>query len=254
MKFETIVNNQDLQRFTARDRLTITCSYCEQDFGRGVRDLRKAQKRGDKHAFCSHACRWQYQSYEDVACGACSTKFRARKSEERKYCSQSCAARVNCRGGPLAPGYKHGLCIGDGRYQRSCRQCGGKFRTTHRDGHFCSQRCHQRHRHEAYIQRWLAGEEDGCVKGGGTSSRIRRYLFELHSSQCGQCGWGQTNPHTGTIPLELEHIDGDHTNNRPENLTLLCPNCHSLTATYKGANRGNGRAARRQRYAESKSC
>lgn len=46
------------------------------------------------------------------------------------------------------------------------------------------------------------------------------------------------NPYTGTIPLEVEHIDGDAENNSEDNLTLLCPNCHSLTKTYRGANRG----------------
>ena len=39
----------------------------------------------------------------------------------------------------------------------------------------------------------------------------------------------------------FQHIDGNSKNNKEENLTLLCPNCHSLTKTYKGANRGNGR-------------
>ena len=29
-----------------------------------------------------------------------------------------------------------------------------------------------------------------------------------------------------------------------DNLDLICPNCHSLTATYKGANKGNGRKDR----------
>ncbi len=39
------------------------------------------------------------------------------------------------------------------------------------------------------------------------------------------------------IPLELEHINGDNKDNRLENLTLLCPNCHALTGTYRGKNR-----------------
>ena len=30
------------------------------------------------------------------------------------------------------------------------------------------------------------------------------------------------------IPLELHHIDTDHFNNLPENLAILCPNCHTL--------------------------
>lgn len=30
-------------------------------------------------------------------------------------------------------------------------------------------------------------------------------------------------------------------NNSEDNLRLICPNCHSLTSTYRGANRGQGR-------------
>lgn len=38
------------------------------------------------------------------------------------------------------------------------------------------------------------------------------------------------------IPLELDHIDGNNTNNSIENLRLLCPNCHALTSNYRGKN------------------
>lgn len=57
---------------------------------------------------------------------------------------------------------------------------------------------------------------------------------------------GETNPYSGTIPLEIDHIDGDYTNNSEDNLQLLCPNCHSLTSTYKGANKGQGRKDRKK--------
>ena len=34
------------------------------------------------------------------------------------------------------------------------------------------------------------------------------------------------------IPLEMHYIDGDCTNNKMENLQLLCPNCHSLASNF----------------------
>ena len=40
-----------------------------------------------------------------------------------------------------------------------------------------------------------------------------------------------------TIPLELHHINGDNTDNRIENILLLCPNCHALTSSYRGKNK-----------------
>ena len=78
------------------------------------------------------------------------------------------------------------------------------------------------------------------------SNHIRRYLFEKYDNKCALCGWSMVNPFTNTLPLEVEHKDGNYSNNKEDNLILLCPNCHSLTATYKGANKGNGRKDRAQ--------
>jgi len=41
------------------------------------------------------------------------------------------------------------------------------------------------------------------------------------------------------IPLnmELDHIDGNRSNHRLENLRMLCPNCHAQTDTYRSKNR-----------------
>jgi 5-methylcytosine-specific restriction endonuclease McrA len=84
-----------------------------------------------------------------------------------------------------------------------------------------------------------------------SSSLIRKYLIETIGIQCQQCKntlWNDL-----PITVEVEHIDGNSENNKLDNLTLLCPNCHSQTDTYKAKNMGNGRHSRRQRYQEGKS-
>jgi hypothetical protein len=70
------------------------------------------------------------------------------------------------------------------------------------------------------------------------SSRLKRYLLEqgilkATCSDCGGASW-QGQP----IPLELDHRNGDHRDNQLTNLRLLCPNCHAMTPTYRGKNRG----------------
>jgi 5-methylcytosine-specific restriction endonuclease McrA len=39
------------------------------------------------------------------------------------------------------------------------------------------------------------------------------------------------------LVLELDHINGNNRDHRPNNLRFLCPNCHSQTPTW--GNRGN---------------
>lgn len=64
---------------------------------------------------------------------------------------------------------------------------------------------------------------------------IRELAWEHKCSSCENTTWtikGETYP----IPLELEHINGNHFDHRLDNLTFLCPNCHTFTPTYKGKN------------------
>lgn len=57
-------------------------------------------------------------------------------------------------------------------------------------------------------------------------------IFEYRCSNCQNTEWlGKP------IPLELEHKNGNHSNNNLSNLCLLCPNCHALTPTYRGRNK-----------------
>jgi 5-methylcytosine-specific restriction endonuclease McrA len=73
------------------------------------------------------------------------------------------------------------------------------------------------------------------VKGNRvTSTYASRGLILKRGHRCECCGltkWLDMD-----ITLEVHHIDGDKLNNDEDNLSLLCPNCHALTDTFRGRN------------------
>ena len=112
---------------------------------------------------------------------------------------------------------------------------------------YCNNKCQRNHQRQIIFEK---------IEKGDTSLTpylYKNFLIQKYGEKCMECGWSKRNPTSGKIPIELEHIDGDSTNNSLENLKLLCPNCHSLTPTYKALNTGNGRHSRRSRYKEGKS-
>lgn len=117
---------------------------------------------------------------------------------------------------------------------------------TKRKNKYCSILCQKEFEYKEYIKQWKKGEVSGLRGEYQISMYIKTYLFKKFDNKCAKCGWGETNQYTNKIPLEVEHIDGNYKNNNEENLILLCPNCHSLTSTYKGANLNNGRKSRKK--------
>ena len=74
-----------------------------------------------------------------------------------------------------------------------------------------------------------------------TSHKLKLKLIRdgIKEHKCEVCGIVEWNG--AKAPIELDHIDGNHTNNVLSNLRIVCPNCHAQTETNSGRKNKGGR-------------
>jgi hypothetical protein len=149
---------------------------------------------------------------------------------KKKFCDNSCAASYNNR---LRNTKKH-----------YCLNCGKEIKL----GKYCNNICHAEYKSKQYIERWKNGEENGLSGKYGISEYVRHYIFEKNDNKCECCGKSYINPYTNLSVLQIHHKDGDCTNNKEENLQLLCPTCHAMTENYGRRNQNATRKDNRKRY------
>lgn len=90
-----------------------------------------------------------------------------------------------------------------------------------------------------YSDREKYSLEEIFVMNSPVTQKVMRGYVERHKLLnycCQKCGCDGTWQN-GKIALEIDHIDGNNTNNQLSNLRYLCPNCHALTETYRGKNK-----------------
>lgn len=186
--------------------------------------------------------------YENpTTCKNCGVVLEVRDNEQpnqtlkRKFCSKKCQSE-----------YQRNLMIGNKRNLKygvlHCITCGNEL--INRQKKYCCTECQLQNEYETYIERWKDGLENGLKGEYQISNYLQRYIKEKFDYKCCSCGWDKINPITGKSPLEIHHKDGDYSNNDEDNLELLCPNCHSLTDTYKNSSGSNhsGRKMRSKYY------
>jgi hypothetical protein len=130
-----------------------------------------------------------------------------------------------------------------------CAQCKEDFLAQNKSRKFCSRKCELEYKYNDRIQKWLSGEISGG-KGEGygkLASWAIRYLLEKAKYKCEKCGFNKAHPRTGKTILETHHKDENPNNSRPENIIILCPNCHSLADSKNNA-KGTGRRYYKQQY------
>lgn len=78
------------------------------------------------------------------------------------------------------------------------------------------------------------------IEDSPVSRKVARGYVERHSLleyKCQNCG-NDGNWQGGIIKLQLHHKNGRNQDHRLSNLEYLCPNCHALTDSFAGKNKG----------------
>ena len=81
---------------------------------------------------------------------------------------------------------------------------------------------------------WRKGLRYEDITNYKSKTFLRRRLLETRGNICENCGISEWLGEE--LSLELHHIDGNSLNGEEENLILLCPNCHSLTESWRKRN------------------
>ncbi len=151
-----------------------------------------------------------------------------------------------------------------------CEKCKKEHDGSFGSGRFCSKNCAFKREYERkkgssswinvlkekdlvkYIQYCEKQREDGIISHIKQSIKLketydkkpwgelgkdakRRRVLDEQKHKCNVCGLSEWRGQK--LTLEIEHKDGNHMNDNRENLEGLCPNCHSITETWRGRNK-----------------
>jgi len=183
----------------------LKCKQCDCIITYSVSITRRAEKTFDpNNVFCSKSCS---ASYNNIKRSLIEIKSSRIKPEQYFKCL-SCDVVFVRRPNQIKKGHK------------TC----------------CSQQCSVKHRVKVKLE-----ERYDQFKNGELTyrSELRKILFEKNGNVCSCCTL--TTWLDKPIPLWLDHINGNASDNSPENLRLICLNCDALSNTFGGKNKGKGR-------------
>lgn len=190
------------------------------------------------HKYCCtrHAEKVARKRFEDGAPIAkceridCTNTF-PKKDRRKRFCSRSCAAKVN---NTLYPKRE--------KIDKECAGCDNTFKSNDSRQRYCSKSCAAGNRNsqtEAKVLQWIESGEDWSRKDHTIPIPVRKYLLKEAGNKCTKCGWAEPNPKLGRPILCIDHINGNWKDNRRDNLVVLCYNCHTLTPTFNALNIGS---------------
>jgi len=220
---EIIKNPQILHNQRSSTYLSIQCDCCSNETHQLVKYLKTQLKRGYSNKFCSKKCFSLFYSKKNASCLYCEKNL---KNSQKKYCSTSCAAKINNK---------------KRKKTKNCIACNEPF-PFRKEQKYCSLKCQQSFQNDIRVHEWLAGNDLGFSgKNILIKPFIRKYLFDTRGSACSLCKSDHKHPSDNKTINEIDHIDGNPKNNTITNLRILCPNCHALTPTFRARNKTSPR-------------
>jgi Zn finger protein HypA/HybF involved in hydrogenase expression len=181
-----------------------------------IQDTTKQKRATSK----TYIARVESYNANPTRCKSCGTIF-PYKSRHKMFCDHSCSAKFN----------NLGITRNQPRNPNKCI-CGNTLESGR--SKYCSMDC----LNKDYLNKVITGVISP------TPNTLRKIIINIRGYRCENCGSSEWLGEK--LQLELHHIDGDNSNGDFDNLSLLCPNCHSITNNYKGKNKGNGRVSRRK--------
>lgn len=146
------------------------------------------------------------------------------EDSRRKFCNRSCAASYN--------NIKRGAGFKKSQ-NRKCTMCPAILKY-YQNG-YCSMVCFNEFRRSRRSER----AKEGTLND---PTSLRSHLLHTRSHICVICDG--TEWMGVPIPLTVDHINGNPSDDRDENLRLICPNCDRLLPTFGSRNKGFGRKSR----------
>lgn len=155
------------------------------------------------------------------------------EGKNTKYCSDECRKVSYDK-------QRKGNCRSKQILTKICEFCGKPFQTKNLKARFCSNECSSNKLKEDRYKDFIENNEKYCRGNYTPRGFVREQFMSEQGGVCAICGCKQE--HNGKpLVFVLDHIDGDASNNKRENLRMICPNCDSQLDTFKSKNKNSTR-------------
>ena len=192
--------------------------FCSSSCAASVNNKERGERSEETKKKISESLKLKYEPNRCIICG------KIIDNRRKKYCSNECKNKKSLKK--------------ETKIKNICLECGYEY-VGCKGTNFCSNECYVKYRHKKLYKDFLENNEKYC-RGNYSPKAFKNDILEEQGGVCAICGnspiWN--NKHLVFI---IDHIDGDASNNRRENLRCICPNCDSQLNTFKSKNKNSTR-------------